>query len=403
MLHLDKKTFFSPFTIPFLLTVPSSCQVLENTMSSPKKLSFLLGVRAKLLPEIPTTKGNEKAAIEKDCSDVVSAGDDKTKLLLQNKVKKCCQCGKPNGFTLAACNSCGTALRDTEISFTNNIFVSFILGIQKGPFPFSISIRYQDDSSLLFDDLLALSPMHFNAIPTKEYIPDWRYLLRNPKKGRKVITDLLAVCHVTAEKQFLSNEIFSQKLHKQPLKVSDCLVGFNYPPSQYQLHIQYMSPVLLPHQRYLYQKGLHYTPGRFFPFEYVEKCLELASNDPLPHELLQDTTDVGEIIAYFKTNYQYSYETVHAAMYSRAETFWEKYANWRDDDFDGEAVLDEGETELYFLPKKGQPIKDPQKVQAMIIEDKAQLQNYGRPYNAEGKPVTSYYSFPKSVADLVMW
>jgi hypothetical protein len=45
--------------------------------------------------------------------------------------------------------------------------------------------------------------------------------------------------------------------------------GLNYPPSQYQLHVQFILPPLLPFHYHLYQRGTHFTHKRFFPVEYV--------------------------------------------------------------------------------------------------------------------------------------
>lgn len=62
---------------------------------------------------------------------------------LRNRVKKCPVCGKPNAFTLAVCNGCANDLRAVPESFTHNVFTSFIYGIARGPFPFTISIRHE--------------------------------------------------------------------------------------------------------------------------------------------------------------------------------------------------------------------------------------------------------------------
>jgi hypothetical protein len=51
---------------------------------------------------------------------------------VRNKVRKCAGCGKPNAFTLPHCNGCGLDLSTTAISFTNNVFVGFVYGIEKG-------------------------------------------------------------------------------------------------------------------------------------------------------------------------------------------------------------------------------------------------------------------------------
>merc|ERR1712124_30845 len=41
---------------------------------------------------------------------------------LRNKIKKCPNCGKPNAFLLDNCNQCGHTLKDTPITFSNNLF-----------------------------------------------------------------------------------------------------------------------------------------------------------------------------------------------------------------------------------------------------------------------------------------
>jgi hypothetical protein len=69
----------------------------------------------------------------------------------------------------------------------DNIFTSFIFGIEKGRFPYSISIRAQSREFLVFDDLMAASPCHLNCIPTYAYIPDLRSLFEQPGKGLKLL------------------------------------------------------------------------------------------------------------------------------------------------------------------------------------------------------------------------
>ncbi len=56
---------------------------------------------------------------------------------------------------LICCHS--NDLKTTPISYTHNIFSSFAYGISKGPFPFTISIRHEDDAFIVFDDLLSLT------------------------------------------------------------------------------------------------------------------------------------------------------------------------------------------------------------------------------------------------------
>lgn len=366
-------------------------------------LSFVAGAKSGTLPEVPTVQGNDKPVIEGEFRDYIAKIDEKSRPMMQNKVKKCPGCEKPNGFTLAVCNSCGTSLKEVPISFTTNVFVGFMLGIEKGGFPYTISIRHQDDEMLLFDDLLALSPLHFNAIPTKEWIPDWRYLLRNPRRGLEVTKKLHAKCVNVADSQFLSNAAFVKGLFKPgtTFTAQDCLAGFNFPPSQYQLHVQFMCPVLMPHQRYLYQRGVHFTKGRFFPISYVVKCLEFAAGTPLPMSLLDESTDIGEIVKYFVDTHALDYDKEHAATYEEAGQLYEKYANWAN--FDFEIVAPESGDMCIRPNGSADPAKpDAAAAKKLIDDDKAALQNYGRPYK-DGKPRGTFYSFPKAVGDIGAW
>ena len=63
-----------------------------------------------------------------------------------------------------------------------------MLGIAKVPFPATISIRQQNESFLVFDDLLALSRVHLNVIPTREYLPDFLSLLKSPQTSEHLIS-----------------------------------------------------------------------------------------------------------------------------------------------------------------------------------------------------------------------
>jgi len=190
----------------------------------------------------------------------------------KNKVKKCPSCSKAVAFTMSHCNSCSADLSKTEITFTNNVFVGFMYGIQKGPFPFTISIRNQTPDFLVFDDLLSLCPCHLNVIPTTKYLPDWRYLLKKPVEGKVLAEQLFNITWDTVVKQFLSNDQWRSKILSNGGKYSPEVLrghvaaGFNYPPSQYQLHLQFMLPPFVPNHYQQYLNGLHFTAGRFFPY-----------------------------------------------------------------------------------------------------------------------------------------
>lgn len=175
----------------------------------------------------------------------------------RNRVKRCPFCKKPNAFTLAACNGCGQSLGAVEESFTNNIFTGFIYGIQRGPFPFTISIRSQTERFLVFDDLLQCSSCHLNCIPCNTYIPDIRSLFEAPRRGVTLIKEMFQAAWEAAEGQYLTNKSWKEKfiadgdqLSNEELKTY-IFSGFNFPPSQYQLHLQFVVPPLLPFHSYM--------------------------------------------------------------------------------------------------------------------------------------------------------
>jgi len=382
-------------------------QLLLQEHNAPKKYSFLAGAKQSVgLPPIDGVKGKDVATIAGEFSAYTDAVEEQHKAMMRNKVKKCPGCGKPNGFTLAACNSCGTSLVEVAISFTPNVFMGFILGVERGGFPYTISIRHEQEDILCFDDLLALSPLHFNAIPTKEWIPDWRFLLRNPKRGLAVVQQLHAKCIDVAKTKYLANPDFSNTMFKAgtTFVAEEILAGFNYPPSQYQLHVQFMCPVLMPHQRYLFEKGVHYTKGRFFPLSYVVTCLTLAEASPLPADLLLDTTDIDAITKHFAAKHGHDYDAEHASFYAQADALYTKYANWQPRDFTHEVVHIEGaEMALRAVGSTDAPTVDVAMAKQLIEADKLVLQNYGRPYTTGGKPGGSYYSFPKKVEEVTAW
>ena len=55
------------------------------------------------------------------------------------------------------------------------------------------------------------------------------------------------------------------------------IMAFNLPPSQYQLHLQYMLPPLLPSHLGVFRRGAHFVHLRHFPMAYVREALEKLS------------------------------------------------------------------------------------------------------------------------------
>lgn len=312
----------------------------------------------------------------------------------KNKVKKCPNCAKAVAFSMNKCNSCGTDITTVSVSYTPNIFVGFIFGIQKGPFPLTISLRHQCENYLVFDDVLSLTSAHVNAIPTSKYIPDFRLLFSRPAEGKQIVRELQDRAWNVLQKQFLTNAAWKKRLLKKGESITalelakHVIAGFNYPPSQYQLHLQYMLPPFLPFQYYQYLKGLHFTKGRFVPVEYALAVLELG----VPYPVTMDTT-LEAIFDFYKAR-GVDYYAIWEYEYKRYGESHKVLANWQREDFSH--VFSNGKA---YRGKDAVEGVDEAKTQA---NDKLVLQNYGRPY--EGKPTGTYYKFAKrNRSDMEDW
>eukprot|EP01095_Lingulamoeba_sp_RSL-Kostka_P010263 TRINITY_DN3660_c0_g1_i1.p1 TRINITY_DN3660_c0_g1~~TRINITY_DN3660_c0_g1_i1.p1 ORF type:complete len:291 (+),score=95.31 TRINITY_DN3660_c0_g1_i1:367-1239(+) len=273
--------------------------------------------------------------------------------------------------------------------------MGFVYGIQKGPFPYTISVRSQTESILVFDDLLSLTPCHLNIISGDQYLPDWRFLLINPEQGLELVNSLYNSGMNVLENQFFSNEEWRKATFNKNDEEGEFTFdeikghvasGFNYPPSQYQIHLQFMLPPFLPYQYYMYLTGKHFTPGRFFPYEYAIEVLKLN----IPYENLTDDTPIEDIISF--------YEERGVSYKEYIDKYYKKYgeshcllSNWKIEDFDGVVVGDN----LFDL-QTGNPIQDVE-VKKLVGVDKNVLQNYGRPYNKDnGRPTGTYYRYAKN-------
>ena len=394
-----------------------SRRLMEGTF-----IGHLARVKSNVFPTVPQLLAGTANAphFSGSVDEFVTAqteSSDSIARMLRNRVKKCRACKKPNAFTLAVCNACGDSLVPVEISFSPNVFMGFVFGIQRCPFPLTVSVRRQTPELLVMDDLLALSPLHFNVIPTTSYIPDWRYLLRRPAEGLALVDQLMGACHGAARDFFLNNAEWMKKYVRRDSEDSATLAeehiacGFNFPPSQYQLHIQYIAPIMLPFQHAQLLRGVHFTYKRFFPVGYVSSCLLAASEcDPLPAALLADEASVDGIIQFFSDHHGVHYDAFHETFLQDFAKNEKKFANWQNDDFEG-LVVSGPFGDKYVRAQAGDPaggvgqrlVDEGFDPKAIIERDKIELQSYGRPYTAEGKPSGSYYAFPKKAADITIW
>lgn len=312
---------------------------------------------------------------------------------LRNTVKVCGKCGKACAFTLACCNACGASLEEVEQSYSDNIFMGFIYGIAKGKFPYKISLRVQTPEFLCFDDPLQCSPCHLNAIPASLYCKDVRYLFTHPQRGLALVKQLEQIASEAALEQYWNHEAFRETIwagqkrptHWQALQ-GWAVMGFNFPPSMFQLHLQFIHLPLFPFHYNLLQRGEHLTHGRFFPLEYVKQALALGDA-----VRMEGSCDITSLIERVKTA-GVDYDEIYRAMLETIHTQQRKLTPWREADFQYRVV--QGKV---FEGCTMRPEVDPKEVQK---KDAHAMCNYGRPYKEE-KPSGNYYQFAKEPHEIM--
>lgn len=313
--------------------------------------------------------------------------------MLYNDVKMC-SCGKPCAFTLTNCNACGKPLPE-EISKSENVFSAFLFGVKSASrgFPYLISLRRETEDVLCFDDMLQLTPCHLNGVPKRFYIPDWRFLCLNPKEGLKLLDTMEAELWA-ATQPFLQDPEFRKGLYRDGTTDEDIkkniIVSFNFPPSQFQMHVQWLVPPLTPFQHFMAETRNHFHEGRAFPMSYVRNVLKLDK----PYDVNKNTP-IESIVEYYK-GLGVDYKAEWTEWYENigiGSTL--AMQNWKPADF--KYVVQDGKAHNFTIEagkvKLGDAVvdADPVKIQAA---DKAILQNYGRPYNEAGKPSGTYIQKP---------
>lgn len=314
---------------------------------------------------------------------------------LYNEVKVCTKCGKPCAYTMTVCNSCGADL-PTDLSKSENVFSAFLFGVKLASrgFPYTISLRGETEDVLVFDDMLQLCSCHLNAIPKTHYIPDWRYLLMAPAEANKIL-DSIETAALEATKVFLGDAAYREVMYKTGVTdeyiINNIVKCFNFPPSQFQLHMQWLVPPLTPFHMLMALEHNHFHKGRGFPVSYVRKVLAVgAYPEPINKE-----TSIESIMEYYKGK-GVDYEKEWTEWYdSICISGSEQTQNWKTDDFE---YVVEGGKAFRFTVEDGKVALgeqvdgiDPTKLQ---VSDKAILQNYGRPYTEAGKPTGTYIQKP---------
>eukprot|EP01060_Flectonema_neradi_P037706 TRINITY_DN7670_c3_g1_i2.p1 TRINITY_DN7670_c3_g1~~TRINITY_DN7670_c3_g1_i2.p1 ORF type:complete len:301 (+),score=50.44 TRINITY_DN7670_c3_g1_i2:262-1164(+) len=289
-----------------------------------------------------------------------------------NRVRKCKSCGKPNAYTLVDCNSCGDKLPD-EISHTPNLFMCIVYGFDA----VGLSLRYQNTDLLVIDDLLSLSGCHINSIWARDFIPDMRALFINPKRGLVVAKAMFEATKKVFIEQFASNKKFVSDYIKDPPEdlLSLIACGFNTPPSQYQLHLQFILVPIIPFQAAQFLRGVHFTKNRFVPIDYTIDALSACAD---AGKLFPPETELSKIIDTVKEiNKEVDYEIYWSRLYEKCENLQAKHSNWPASNFTQELTIDDASAA------------------EVANNDKLLLQSYGRPY-VDGKfCANNHYSFAK--------
>lgn len=364
--------------------------------------------RARRMPHLGTEAPRVAGAIDAFVAASPTAQRALAARILYNPVKVCASCGKPNGYTLLHCNQCRTSLAAVPLSETPNLFSGFVLGIEwSGRFPLTISLRHEDATVMAFDDPLSLSPLHFCAVPSDVVMPDWRYFTLAPADGLRVHRRLLAACHAAAERDFFGDPAWTQSLLQPCARdwQASMLSGYNFPPSQNQLHIQYMSPVLMPHQRMMFLRGVHFTHRRFFPSEYVAACLEALAATGQRCTRAELRLPVEDFVTLLEERSDVAYDALHTAFLAKAEAAHEEGANWRPEHFEGRYTCAEGGVSFVPLPPSGSPHDAAETAEGVVSEpvvfaqEKKALENYGAQSNPVDRAM-GYYSFSKALDEL---
>jgi hypothetical protein len=369
--------------------------VIGNGVKMLKK-QYLAGYREEKVSAFPVVPRKDVKAPHKhegNIDDLFKNFPDLEKSLY-NDVKVCTKCGKPCAFTLITCNSCGATLPD-YLSKSENVFSAFLFGVKSATkgFPLTISLRHETEDVLIFDDMLQLTPCHLNGISKKYYIPDWRYLLQSPKKGLEVMDGLEREL-MTATKVFLADPVFRKTLYRDGITdeyiLSHIIASFNFPPSQFQMHVQWLVQPMTPFQHLMQLQKNHFHHGRGFPLTYVRKLLQLDK----PYDVKKETP-IEEIMAYYK-ELGVDYDKEWAMWYyDICVAGTDATQNWIAEDF--KYVVEDGKVKTFtvengtIMPGEEVAGEDPNKIQT---RDKAIFQQYGRPYDDAGKPTGTYLPNP---------
>jgi hypothetical protein len=324
---------------------------------------------------------------------------------LTNIVKVCPNCSKNCGITLHACNNCDSDISKEKAVATVNALMAFVYGLRGFP----TSIRYEDESYLVYDDLMQTTSIHLNSIPTEVYVPDFRYLLSEPRRGLQLIDSLFGVA-VKAASTMLSDEAFRRRnfsteanklmseVNLETLVRQSVVCGCNYPPSQHQLHLQFILPPYLPYHAVLLAEGKHTEIERFFPLEYIRKCLEELINSGSSFAISDLSNLSGkEIISLLNDTVGTDYYKIYVETVQQQKAIDRAFRNWHSEDFQF-AVIDKEIVVPLTAFERGDVIPDLRYTPAELLnKDRATISSYGK-----GKGL-QFYSHAKSPGQVSDW
>ncbi|CAD7940089.1 unnamed protein product [Amoebophrya sp. A120] len=400
--------------------------------------------------------------------------------MLTNEVKVCAKCGKNCAKSMRNCNSCGASLQQVPITETENLLAGFALGLERCErFPLKIGIRRQTDRVVVFDDLLSLTCCHLLCVPTFAHLPDFRYLFERPLEGLRLLNELRHNAKLAVKDTFWNDEAFRDfywrnvaapnppKGGADPTPASntstsgqlfeeywrrDVIMGLNYPPSQYWLHLQVACLPFFPFHQNLLHTADHMHWHRFFGLDYVAVVLQnlirvnmsiklvqkddtipsskdskkageangnnAGMNKPLQVVQFDAEGDVSELLLFFKNTFNIDYDKYHTDFIDRVQKSGQRLACYREHHFEKMVVVrptaPTGAPEQTALAAGGTrppneyaetgtkvvlnlsdlSLAESQDANALQAADKKMMQSYGRPYSeSTGKEEgLGYYS-----------
>ncbi len=117
--------------------------------------------------------------------------------------------------------------------------------------------------------------------------------------------------------------------------------------------MQFMLPPFLPFQMLACTKKVHFTFGRFFPFEYVRTILQCSSQF-----VWTEHSSIEDLFDFYKIKFGIDYAVIHANSYQRYLQSNAALANWSPAGFEGIVVdsqfhrFREGDQVEEQVPKK---------------------------------------------------